>query len=138
MKTLISITTAIVMFVCLSAAPARADRKTTEGFLLGVGAAVLGTAIYQGLHHSSGYREPQRHHAPPPAYGYKSQCRNDRRYVRQPVIRWEIQRIWVEPVFETRWHPGHHNRKGHWVGGRHEKIKVRDGYWTERRGRGRY
>jgi hypothetical protein len=138
MKTLISITTAVVMFICLSTAPAHADRKTTEGFLLGIGAAVLGTAIYQGLNQSSGYREPQRYHAPPPAYGHKPQCRNDRRYGRQPVVRWEIRRIWVEPAFETRWNPGHYNRKGHWVGGRHEKIKVRDGYWKERRVRGRH
>lgn len=138
MKTLISITTAVVMVVCLSAAPARADRKTTEGFLLGVGAAVLGTAIYQGLQPPSGYREPQRYHAPPPAYRYKSQYRNDRRYGRQPVVHWEIRRIWVEPVFETRWRPGHYNHRGHWVGGRHERMKMRDGYWEERRVRGRH
>jgi hypothetical protein len=137
MKTLISITTAVATFICLSTVPAHADRKTTEGFMLGVGAVVLGTAIYQGLNHPSGYREPPRYHAPP-AYGRRAQCRNDRRYVRQPVVRWEIQRIWVQPVFETRWHPGQYNRKGHWLGGRHEKIKVRDGYWEERRVRGRH
>jgi hypothetical protein len=140
MKTLISITTAVVMLICLSSAPARADRKTTEGFLLGVGAVVLGTAIYQGLNQSSGYsgyREPQRYHTSP-AYGRGSQCRNDQRYVRQPVVRWEIQRIWVEPVFETRRHPGHYNRQSHWAGGRHEKIKVRNGYWEERRVRIRH
>lgn len=137
MKTMISITTAVVMLICLSSAPAHADRKTTEGFLLGIGAAVLGTAIYQGLNHSSGYREPQRHHVPP-AYGRRAQCRNDQRHVRPPVVRWEIQRIWVEPVFETRWNPGHYNRKGRWVGGRHETFKVRDGYWEKRRVRVRY
>jgi hypothetical protein len=137
MKTLISITTAVVMVVCLSAGPARADRKTTEGFLLGIGAAVLGTAIYKGLNHSPGYSEPQRHHGPP-AFDRVPQCREDRRYARQPVVRWEIQRIWVEPVYETRWNPGHYNRKGHWVGGRYESFKVRDGYWEERRVRVRY
>jgi len=133
MRTLISITTAVVMVVCLSAAPARADRKTTEGFLLGVGAAVLGTAIYKGLNHSPGYSAPQRHHGPP-AFDRNPQCR----YARQPVVHWEIQRIWVEPVYETRWNPGHYNRKGHWVSGRYESFKVRDGYWEERRVRVRY
>lgn len=137
MKTLISITTAVVMFICFTTAPAHADRKTTEGFLLGIGAAVLGTAIYQSLDRSPGYSEPQRYHAPP-AHGRKVQCRDEQRYGRQHAVRWEIRRVWVAPVFETRWNPGHYNRKGHWVGGRYETFKIRDGYWEERRVRGRH
>ena len=75
MKHVISIMTAVVVFICLSTAPAHADRKTREGFLLGVGAAVLGTAIYQGLKQPSGYREPRRYHVPP-GYERGSQCRD--------------------------------------------------------------
>lgn len=132
MKHVISIMTAVVVFICLSTAPAHADRKTREGFLLGVGAAVLGTAIYQGLKQPSGYREPRRYHVPP-GYERRSQCRDTRRHARGPAGRWEIERIWVEPAYETRWNPGHYNRKGYWVNGRHEKFKVQDGYWEKRR-----
>lgn len=137
MKILMSMMTAVVMLICLSTAPAHADRKTMEGVLLGVGAAVLGTAIYQGLNQSSGYRAPRQHHVTP-VYGRGSQCRNDPRHARQPVERWEIQRIWVDPVYETRWNPGHYNRKGHWVSGRYETFQVQDGYWEQRRVRVRY
>jgi hypothetical protein len=132
MKHLISIMTAVVVLICLSTAPAQADRKTREGVLLGIGAAVLGTVIYQGLKQPSGYREPQRYHVPP-AYERRSQCRDMRRHVQGPAGHWEIERIWVEPVYQTRWNPGHYNRKGHWVNGRHEKFRIQDGYWQERR-----
>lgn len=137
MKTLISITTAVVMFICLTTAPAQADRKTREGFLLGIGAAVLGTAIYQSLDRSPGYREPQRYHGSP-AFERGPQCRDDRWHDKRAAGHWRIERIWVGPVYDTRWNPGHYNRKGHWVGGRYETFKVRDGYWEERRVRGRY
>lgn len=132
MKHLISIITAFVVFICLSTAPAHADRKTREGFLLGVGAAVLGTVIYQGLNQPSGHRAPHRYHVPP-AYERNPQCRDTRWHAQRPAGRWEIERIWMEPVYETRWNPGHYNRKGHWVSGRHEKFRIQDGYWEERR-----
>ncbi len=135
MKMLISITTAATMFICLSTVPAHADRKTTEGFLLGIGAAVLGTAIYQSLDRSPEYRTPQRHHGPP-AFERGRRCREDRRFVTRPGKPRKIERIWVAPVFETRWNPGHYNRKGHRGRGRYETFKVRDGYWEERRVRG--
>lgn len=122
--------TAVVVFICLSTAPAHADRKTREGFLLGIGAAVLGTVIYQGLRQPSGHREVYRHPGPP-AYERRPQCRAARRHARQHAGRWEIEKIWVEPVYETRWTPGHYNRKGHWVRGRHEKFRINDGYWKE-------
>ncbi|MEE4365275.1 MAG: hypothetical protein V2J08_15155 [Desulfotignum sp.] len=130
MKQLISIMTAVAAFICLSTAPAQADRKTREGFLLGVGAAVLGTVIYQGLNQPSGHKVRHRHPGPP-AYERRSQCRNTRWHAQQPAGRWEIERIWVEPVYDTRWNQGHHKRKGKWNKDRHEKFRARDGYWKE-------
>jgi hypothetical protein len=132
MKQLISITTAVVMFICLSTAPAYADRKTREGVLLGIGAAVLGTFIYQGLSQPPRHRGPQRHQVPP-AYDRVSQCPDSRYHAHRPSGRWEIESIWVEPVYETRWNPGHYNRKGTWVSGRYEKFQIQDGYWEKRR-----
>lgn len=130
MKQMISIMTAVVAFISLSTAPAFADRKTREGFLLGVGAAVLGTAIYQGLNQPSGYRGYHRHPGPP-AYEPRSQCRDTRRYAQRPAGRWKIEKIWVEPVYDYRRNPGHHKRNGKWNNGRHEKFRIQDGYWKE-------
>jgi hypothetical protein len=46
-------------------------------------------------------------------------------------------RVWVEPIHGLRWNPGHYNRRGFWVQGRHEKVIVRDGFWDKRRNRNR-
>ncbi len=132
MKYLISMTTAVVMFICLSTVPAQADRKTREGFLLGVGAAVLGSVIYQGLNQPYAYRGTQRHHSPPAYYNDRgTQCRNPRMYHRGPAGRWEVKRIWVEPGRDARWQSDHRHRKGKWNHSRHDKFKGRDGYRNE-------
>jgi len=130
MKQLISMTTAVVMLILLATAPAHADRKTREGFMLGVGAAVLGSMIYQGLNHPYGHREPYRH-AGPPAYERGPQCQDNRWHAQRPAGYWGIKKVWVEPVYETRRHPGHPKNKGKWNSGRHERYMVRDGHWKE-------
>ena len=95
-----------------TAGPAR--RHTMEGFVLGAGIALLGTAIIHGM------AEPEpvvvHHHPPrhePPGRGH-----------------WETRRVWMEPVTETRWNPGHYDRHGRWVQGRYEQVIVSDGYWS--------
>lgn len=132
MKHLISITTAVVVFICLSTAPAQADRKTREGFLLGVGAAVLGSVIYQGLNQPYAYQGSQRHHGPTVYYNTRgTQCRNPRMYDRHSAGRWEGRQIWVKPGHDSRWKSDRHHRKGKWNNSRHDKFKGRDGYRNE-------
>ena len=46
---------------------------------------------------------------------------------------WKTRKIWVEPIYETRWNPGHYNKRGRWVSGRHEKFLMADGYWQKKR-----
>jgi hypothetical protein len=130
MKYLISITTAVVMVICLSTAPAQADRKTREGFLLGVGAVVLGSVIYQGLNQPHAYQGTQRRHVPPAYDNRGTQCRTPRMYDRHPAGRWEARQIWVEPGHDSRWKSDRHG-KGKWNNSRHDKFKGRDGYRKE-------
>ena len=131
MKKTIATFTGIFLIIILSSAPARADRKTMEGFLLGTGAVLLGTAIYHGMNqdsdpgpayasHSPRYREG-RHHRPAKRY-----ARHHR-----PRGHWEVERVWVEPEYERKWNPGHYNRRGQWVSGRYERFKVSRGYYRE-------
>ncbi|WP_153307449.1 hypothetical protein [Desulfospira joergensenii] len=127
--TIMTIALVIISLVWGSAAHAGAARRhTIEGFMLGTGAAILGTIIYKGMN-----REPERaawnsrrHHRHAP---YRS-CRKGPGHNRG---HWETGRIWIEPVYQVRWNPGHYTPRGRWVSGRNEKFIVQEGYWQEKR-----
>ena len=138
-KTAATIIAAIIL-ICFSTVPAHADRKTMERILIGTGAAILGTAIFHGIHKEL---KPQPQYTPrrskhKPRYsdynyagyrqGYKN--RHHRKYRQhQPRGHWETEKIWIEPVLETKWNPSHYNRKGDWINGRYEKFIITKGYW---------
>ncbi|MBU1342617.1 MAG: hypothetical protein KKE44_20230, partial [Proteobacteria bacterium] len=138
MKKIIAITTSIFMFVCFSTVSAYAGaarRHTIEGFMLGTGVAILGAAIINGINKDN---RPQYtdnrsrnggHRYTTNRYAYKDRHHNG--YQHRPSGHWEIERVWVEPIYEKKWNPGHYNRRGEWVNGRNEKFLVRDGYWQE-------
>ncbi|MFH2091121.1 MAG: hypothetical protein ABIJ31_02050 [Pseudomonadota bacterium] len=137
MKKTIATITAVFIAIVFSSVPAHADRKTMEGFLLGTGVAILGTAIIQGMnkdsntpqHQSSYSHDRKNNHAD---FEYRGKRRTPARYYsRGPVGHWEIERIWIEPVYETKWNPGHYNQHGEWVNGRHEQFEIFKGYWQE-------
>nr|NJM01304.1 hypothetical protein [Desulfobacula sp.] len=143
MNRIITITTTVLFLVCFSAIPARADRKTMEGFMLGTGVAILGAAIINGMNDNDGPRY-SRHHSPPPPdvcpveYRGRHDGRYDGRYDRRhrhygPEGRWEMVRVWVEPVYERRWNPAHYNPGGEWVEGRYESFQVQGGYYRDQR-----
>ncbi|MDD9303727.1 MAG: hypothetical protein HUK40_15860 [Desulfobacter sp.] len=121
MKKQIAIITASFLIIAVFAGFADAGaarRHTIEGFLLGTGVTLLGTAIV----HNMNRPEPVairkgRHHG-------NRNCRKGH---------WETQRIWVEPVYETRWNPGHYNRRGRWICGRQERFEIAQGYWQRER-----
>ena len=125
-----TITTIMLVIISLIWGPAAqagaARRHTIEGFMLGTGAAILGTIIYNGMN-----REPERvvrRHGPPPRHDSFRTCR------RGPARgHWEMEKIWVEPVYQERWNPGHYNRRGNWIPGRNERFVVQEGYWQQRR-----
>ncbi len=140
MKKTIATISAIFLVIVFSSSPARADRKTMEGFLLGTGVAILGTAIIHGIHRDnnsnhtqyqssysnhktyrhSGYKDRDRHHS------YKKHHRKSHRRGH-----WEVDRVWIDPVYEKKWNPGHYNRHGEWVNGRYERFEICKGYWKE-------
>jgi len=138
MNKLITMTTTVLFLICFSTLPARADRKTMEGFMLGTGVAILGAAIIHGMNDND---RPQyyRHHLPPPevyhneyrgGYDDGHQWRHDRH---RPDGRWEIVRVWVEPAYERRWNPAHYEHNGEWVEGRYENFQVTGGYYQDQR-----
>jgi hypothetical protein len=137
MKKSIAVITSILLFVCFSAVSAHADRKTFEGFMLGTGVAILGAAIINGMHTD---QEPQYARHPGAydrgraGYRYAPNPRHAKRaWSRGPGGHWEIERIWIRPVYEKKWNPGHYNPRGEWVRGRHERFMIKDGYYHEKK-----
>ena len=128
----ISLTTIAILFLIFSTNPAHAGaarRHTIEGFILGTGVTLLGTAIIQNMNKPSvvykDHGSTNRHR--PARYDKK---RHDR-YGKKG--HWKTREMWVPGEYETRWNPGHYNRKGQWKGGRHEEFMTAQGYWTKQR-----
>jgi len=87
-----------------------------EAAAIGLGVGMLGSAIVNSCqpervtvieHHT--YYEP----APPPPPRY-----------------YETRHVWVPPVTETVWNPGHYEYN-RWVPGRYITIEREPGYWAE-------
>ena len=136
MKKQIAIATVTVLIIGLSTSFAQAGaarRHTIEGFLLGTGVTLLGTAIVNSMNDCEPVVVKHAHHRPsapvyvehrPVKYRYAKKHRRGH---------WEKRKVWVAPVYETRWNPGHYNKRGRWVKGRHIEIQVSDGYWKKER-----
>ena len=133
MKKIIATTTAVLLLICFSTASAYAGaarRHTIEGFMLGTGVAILGAAIINEINKDSKPQYTQNHSRHGEycyagnRYGYNNRHHRARGH-------WEIERIWIDPVYEKKWNPGHYNRRGEWLSGRYEKFLVQDGYWQE-------
>ena len=140
MQKIISIITAVLILVCFSTVSAHADRKTMEGFMLGTGVAILGAAIINGINNHSSPQATNNHswsnnHRDNHHYArYKPMHKNRhhrKHWKKRPRGHWEVEKIWIEPVYETKWNPGHYNRRGNWIEGRNEKFIVTQGCWQE-------
>ncbi len=140
MKKIIAIITTATIVICFSTVNAYADRKTMEGILIGAGVTILGAAIISEMnngHRTTGHTSSySRHHSPPSSRVYVSSSRHKKfkhhkRHSHRSRGHWEVEKQWVEPVYERKWNPAHYNRRGEWVDGRFEKFMVQDGYWQE-------
>ena len=103
------------------------QRHRWEGVAIGVGAAILGHAIYQAHKQA-----PQAHvvyESPGPAYE-DHHGRYDRRH---RGGHWEWQSVWVPPSMKRVWNPGHYNRHGRWVNGHWMEVIDKEGCWTKER-----
>jgi len=141
MKKIITITTAVILLVCFSNGSAHAGsarRHTLEGVMIGAGATILGAAIISELHRNSRpyyvekhYQPNKKHHA---AYRYDHHKTHHKKFKpHRPRGHWEIEKIWIAPVYKTKWNPGHYNRRGKWVCGRYNNFLVKKGYYQKER-----
>lgn len=124
MKRQIAITTAALIFLSAiftgAASAGAARRHTMEGFVLGAGVTLLGTAIIHNMSRPRTVVVHQRH-------GRRhNQGRRSQGY-------WETRKVWVPAVTETRWNPGHYNRNGRWVQGRHQAFVISEGHWEKQK-----
>ena len=125
-KLFIGLTIAVftIALVSSTAMAGSKQRHRWEGVAIGVGAAILGHAIYQShkadLYPQTVYVEPN----PPQRYNHEPRHRHGH---------WEWQETWVAPTYEKIWNPGHYNRKGHWVQGHWMEVQTTDGHWTKER-----
>jgi hypothetical protein len=125
-KLLISLVIAAfgIALVSSSALAGSKQRHRWEGVAIGVGAAILGQAIFQA---HRGVPQPQVVYVEPePVYRYEHGPQYRRGH-------WAWQQIWVPPTHERIWNPGHYNRYGHWVAGHWIEVESRAGYWTRQR-----
>ena len=132
--TLIPIVLLLICFATASAHAGAARRHTIEGFMLGTGVAILSAAIYNGIHNDAS--PVYAGHHPMDDRNYRAAYRHGKRHHKRyssfrPVGHWETIRTWINPVYESKWNPGHYNRRGEWVDGRHENFLISDGYWQE-------
>ena len=120
---IVIISSLILVFTAGSASAGRAQHERWKGVAIGIGAAILGSAI---LNHNNYYydREPERCYVP----------------VRVPERReyyhrghWEVRDEWVPPIYRTVWNPGHYTPGGDWIDGAWIKIVDKPGYWKEKR-----
>lgn len=44
-------------------------------------------------------------------------------------VKWQTERVWVEPLYRKVWVRGHTNRQGNWVSAHWKKKLVKEGYW---------
>ncbi len=144
MKKIIAITTGVLMIMGIvsvtSANAGAARRHTIEGFVLGTGVALLGTAIIRGMNKEATPSHVYTRHYPDryKEHTYRGHKRyhkhkHHRKYARRTRGHWETDRIWIDPVYEKKWNPGHYNRKGEWVSGRYEKFMIEQGYWSKKK-----
>lgn len=101
------------------------QRNRWEGVAIGIGAALLGSALFNHHMNRSGEREVV--YRPPPPHRHRDNFRH------RPSGHWEIRKKWIPPDYERVWNPGHYNPNGRWVSGHWIEIEKEPGYWAEER-----
>ncbi len=96
-----------------------------EGVAIGIGATLLGCALFKQYQDHTPYSHRKPAMVPAPAYRHPSprHCRHRGH--------WEVRKEWVPPTYKRFWNPGHYNHRGEWVAGQWIEIVDRPGYLTE-------
>ena len=120
---IVIITTITMLFTVNSAFAGSRHHERWKGVAIGLGAAIIGSAILNNSrdysYRDSDYCEAAVRVPPRPRPHYKGH--------------WEVRNEWVPPVYKTVWNPAHYNKRGDWIGGAWMKIEERPGYWKEER-----
>lgn len=125
-KKLLIILIAAVLGITMAFSSALAGNKQRhrwEGVAIGVGAAILGHAIYQA----------HKVESQPQGVYVQNRTAFHRHGHQRRHGHWEWQKTWVPPCYDKVWNPGHYNRRGHWVPGHWITIQTAEGYWTRER-----
>jgi hypothetical protein len=144
MKKTITLTVIVAFFVLAAVPAAQAgspQRHRWEGVAIGVGAAIVGSAILNNAHRGHTSTRVIHHHSSRPTcrpYHHRPHYRPcpPPRYTPPPPPprgHWEVTKVWVEPVYERVWNPAHYNRHGRWVPGHWMNVEKTPGYWKEER-----
>jgi hypothetical protein len=123
-----------IALVSSSALAGSKQRHRWEGVAIGVGAAILGHAIYQSH---------MAEHQPEVVYVERQRVYGNNHGPKYRWGHWEWQKTWIPPTYERVWNPGHYNRNGRWVSGHWMEVETSDGHWIQERvwiaeNRGRY
>lgn len=122
--TLIFLLMLSIMLLANSAVAGSKQRHRWEGVAIGIGAALLGSALY---HHNKSYTRYE------PAPVHVSKRPHPPRRWRRPRGHWKIVKEWVPPTYKQVWNPGHYDRHGEWVDGDWIEIIDQPGYWVKKR-----
>lgn len=114
-----------VSFLIPSAWAGSKQKYRWEGVAIGIGATLLGCALFKQHQDNKYYSHQKPAMVPAPAYRHP--------YPRYSLHRghWEVRKEWIPPTNKRVWNPGHYNRLGGWVTGQWIEIVDRPGYWTE-------
>jgi hypothetical protein len=117
---------AVLMFAANPAFAGDEARHRWQGVAIGVGAAILGSAILNEV--------MDRDCSPAPVRVYRHDgCCRPSPPPRCSRGHWEVRKVWVPPVCERVWNPGHYDRNCRWVPGRWITVEKSPGYWAKKR-----
>ena len=111
-----------------------AQRHRWQGVAIGIGAAILGGAIFN--HHKKNRPRHESSYRPGPAPKHRHHKYERRKHYRKQHRRhghWELRKEWVQPTLKRVWNPGHYNRHGKWIPAGWIEVEDQPGYWTETR-----
>jgi hypothetical protein len=121
-KKLLVLVLATVLLVSFLSSPAWAgspQQYRWEGVAIGIGAAILGSALLNNMHtHPYSYPEPAYTYSPPPP---------------RRGGHWEMRSVWVPATEKRVWNPAHYSHDGKWIRGTWIMVVDRPGYWTKER-----
>lgn len=125
-----------ITFLTPSAWAGQKQRYRWEGVAIGLGAVILGNAIFNNRNYESSLSTHYYSPPPPRQHRHWNTERVQDRYSPPPPRRhghFEIRRVRVRPSYERVWNQGHYNRRGRWVRGHWTRIVREPGHSFEKR-----